>query len=83
VGIFDVISVPALNQQYGMLKDEKGMFYLSLLESGAVRKLARIEDKTILRARSSSSTYPTALTSWQKATSRWADSLVLSIPISR
>jgi small subunit ribosomal protein S4e len=51
VGIFDVISVPLSNQQYRVLKDEKGMFYLSLLEAGAVRKLARIENKTFLKGK--------------------------------
>ena len=51
VGIFDVITLPLLDQQYRMLKDEKGMFYLSLLESGVARKLARVENKTIINGK--------------------------------
>jgi len=71
VGIFDVISVPLNNQQYRVLKDEKGMFYLSLLEAGVVRKLARIENKTVIKAKSSSLTSPTAQISWSRASLRW------------
>jgi small subunit ribosomal protein S4e len=48
VGIFDVISVPSSNLQYRMLKDEKGMFYLRPIETDDVKKLARIENKTII-----------------------------------
>lgn len=49
VGIFDVISIPKLDIQYRMLLDEKGKFNLHKLEPGVVRKLTRIEDKTILK----------------------------------
>ena len=49
VGIFDVISVPALDKKYRLLSDAKGRFDLTELEAGEVRKLCRIENKTILR----------------------------------
>ncbi|MDD1738386.1 MAG: 30S ribosomal protein S4e [Methanothrix sp.] len=80
VGIFDVISVPALNQQYRMLKDEKGMFYLSLLESGAVRKLARIEDKTILKGKKQQLNLSDGSNKLAEGDFKVGDSLVLSIP---
>jgi small subunit ribosomal protein S4e len=54
IGIFDVLSIPLLNQNYRMLKDARGMFYLSLLEPGNVRKPARIENKTTLKETNSS-----------------------------
>jgi len=49
VGIFDVISVPALDKKYRLLQDAKGRFNLHELEKGEARKLCRIENKTILK----------------------------------
>ena len=80
VGIFDVISVPALNQQYRMLKDEKGMFYLSLLEPGAVRKLARIENKTLLKGKKQQLNLSDGSNKLAEGDFKVGDSLVLSIP---
>ncbi|VVB70117.1 30S ribosomal protein S4e [uncultured archaeon] len=80
IGIFDVISIPLLNQQYRMLKDEKGMFYLSLLESGKVRKLARIEDKTILKGKKQQLNLSDGSNKLIDGDYKVGDSLVLSIP---
>ena len=80
VGIFDVISVPSLDQQYRMLKDEKGMFYLSLLEPGAVRKLARIENKTILKGKKQQLNFSDGSNKLADGDFKVGDSLVLSIP---
>ena len=80
VGIFDVISVPALDQQYRMLKDEKGMFYLSLLEPGKVRKLARIENKTILKGKKQQLNLSDGSNKLVEGDFKVGDSLVLSIP---
>ncbi|HPE63070.1 MAG TPA: 30S ribosomal protein S4e [Methanothrix sp.] len=49
VGIFDVISVPAMDTNYRLLSDAKGRFNLHELEAGEARKLCRIENKTILK----------------------------------
>jgi len=80
VGIFDVISVPALDQQYRMLKDEKGMFYLSLLESGKAIKLARIENKTFLKGKKQQLNLSDGSNKLAEGDFNVGDSLVLSIP---
>ncbi len=80
VGIFDVISVPSINQQYRMLKDEKGMFYLSLLEAGDVRKLARIENKTIISGKKQQLNLSDGSNKLAEGEFKVGDSLVLSLP---
>ncbi len=80
IGIFDVISVPAKNEQYRMLKDEKGMFYLSLLESGAVRKLARVQNKTFLKGKKQQLNLSDGSNKLAEGEFKVGDSLVLSIP---
>ena len=80
VGIFDVISVPLLDQQYRMLKDEKGMFYLSLLESGAAKKLARIENKTVIKGKKQQLNLSDGSNKLAEGEFKVGDSLVLSIP---
>jgi len=49
VGIFDIISLPALNQNYRILRDARGMFYLHPVEAADAKRLVRIENKTLLR----------------------------------
>lgn len=44
IGMFDLIGLPLLDQQYRMLKDEKRMFYLSLLEAGRAAGPDRRQD---------------------------------------
>lgn len=80
VGIFDVISIPLLDQQYRMLKDARGMFYLSLLEPGKVRKLARIENKTILKGKRQQLNLSDGSNKLDEGEFKVGDSLVLSIP---
>jgi small subunit ribosomal protein S4e len=80
VGIFDVISVPLSNQQYRVLKDEKGMFYLSLLEAGAVRKLARIENKTVIKGKKQQLNLSDGSNKLVEGEFKVGDSLILSLP---
>ncbi|HOV81706.1 MAG TPA: 30S ribosomal protein S4e [Methanothrix sp.] len=80
VGIFDVITIPDLNQQYRMLKDEKGMFYLSLLEPGRVRKLARIENKTFIKGGKQQLNLSDGSNKLAEGDFNVGDSLVLSLP---
>ena len=80
IGIFDVISIPLLDSQYRMLKDARGMFYLSLLEPGKVRKLARIENKTALKAKKQQINLSDGSNLLAEGDFKTGDSLVLSIP---
>lgn len=80
IGIFDVIGLPLMEQQYRMLKDEKGMFYLSLLEPGPARKLARIENKTILKGNKQQLNLSDGSNKLEEGDYKAGDSLVLSIP---
>ena len=47
-GLFDIISLPALNEHYRVLLDHNNRFKL-FKESADVKKLCRINDKTIMR----------------------------------
>ena len=80
IGIFDVLAVPSNDQQYRMLKDEKGMFYLSTLEAGKVRKLARIENKTFLKGKKQQLNLSDGSNKLAEGDYRVGDSLVLSLP---
>jgi len=80
IGIFDVISVPSSGQQYRMLKDEKGMFYLSSLDEGKVRKLARIENKTFLKGKKQQLNLSDGSNKLAEGEFKVGDSLVLSLP---
>jgi small subunit ribosomal protein S4e len=80
IGIFDVLSIPLLNQNYRMLKDPRGMFYLSLLEAGNVRKLARIENKTTLKGNKQQLNLSDGSNKLADGEFKAGDSLVLSIP---
>jgi small subunit ribosomal protein S4e len=80
VGIFDVVSLPVINQQYRMLKDNRGKFYLSLLEPGKVRKLARVENKTILKGGKQQLNLSDGSSLLSDGDFKVGDSLVLSIP---
>jgi small subunit ribosomal protein S4e len=80
VGIFDVIYLPLLNQQFRMLKDDRGRFYLSQLESGQVRKLARIDNKTIIKGGRQQLNLSDGSNILADGEYKAGDSLVLSIP---
>ena len=49
VGLFDVISIPSINEAYRVLQDEKGRLTLHKLNETNVNKLCRINNKTVLR----------------------------------
>lgn len=49
VGLFDVIALPAINEAYRMLQDEKGRLSIHKLSETNVNKLCRIDNKTILK----------------------------------
>ncbi len=49
IGLFDVITLPLINESYRMLQDEKGRLNLHKLNETQVNKLCRINDKTILK----------------------------------
>ncbi|MCQ1535519.1 30S ribosomal protein S4e [Methanosarcina sp. KYL-1] len=49
VGLFDVISVPLMNEAYRMLQDEKGRLTLHKLNETKVNKLCRINNKNTLK----------------------------------
>lgn len=80
VGIFDVVSVPELDRNFRVLKDAKGMFRLSLLEPGKVRKLARIENKTTLKGKKLQLNLSDGSNKLAEGDFNAGDSLVLSIP---
>ena len=80
VGIFDVISLPQLDQNFRVLKDAKGMFRLSLLETGIARKLARIENKTIIKGKKLQLNLSDGSNKLAEGEFKAGDSLVLSIP---
>ncbi len=80
VGIFDVVSLPLINQQYRMLKDNRGKFYLNILEPGTVRKLARIENKITIQGGKQQLNLSDGSSLLSEGDFRVGDSLVLSIP---
>jgi small subunit ribosomal protein S4e len=49
VGLFDVITLPLINETYRMLQDEKGRLSLHKLNEANVNKLCRINNKTTLQ----------------------------------
>ncbi|MDD1754997.1 MAG: 30S ribosomal protein S4e [Methanothrix sp.] len=80
VGMFDVVSVPLLNQQYRMMKDVRGMFYLSPIEALDAKKLARIENKTIITGKKLQLNLSDGSNKLADGEFKVGDSLVLSIP---
>ena len=80
VGIFDVISLPQLDQNFRVLKDAKGMFRLILLEPGKAKKLARIENKTFIKGKKLQLNLSDGSNKLAEGEFKTGDSLVLSIP---
>lgn len=80
VGIFDVISVPLKNQQYRIMKDVRGMFYPSPIESSDSKKLVRIENKTILKGNRIQLNLSDGSNRLAEGDFKAGDSLLLSIP---
>ena len=83
VGIFDVVSIPLLNQQYRMMKDLRGMFYLSPIEAVDAKKLARIENKTIITGKKLQLNLSDGSNKLADGEFKVGDSLVLSIPYKK
>jgi len=80
VGIFDVIDVPSMDQQYRMLRDRRGKFRLSLLEEGRANKLARVDNKTVLRGGRVQLNLNDGTNILAEGDIKTGDSLVLRIP---
>jgi small subunit ribosomal protein S4e len=80
VGIFDIISIPALNQDYRMLKDEKGMFFFKSIEAADRKKLVRVENKTSLKGNKQQLNFNDGSNRLEEGIYKPGDSLILSIP---
>jgi small subunit ribosomal protein S4e len=80
VGIFDIISIPALNQDYRMLRDEKGMFFFKPIEAADRKKLVRIENKTTLKGNKQQLNLNDGSNRLEEGDFKPGDSLILSIP---
>lgn len=80
VGIFDIISVPAMNQDYRMLRDERGMFFFKSIEATDRKKLVRIENKTTLKGNKQQLNFNDGSNRLEEGNYRPGDSLILSIP---
>jgi small subunit ribosomal protein S4e len=80
VGIFDIISVPLLNQHFRVLKDSRGMFYMSPVEASDARKLVRIENKTIITGKKQQINLNDGSNKLVDGEFKPGDSLVLSLP---
>jgi len=78
IGIFDIISIPLQNQQYRVLKDTRGMFYLSPTEDA--KKLVKIKDKTILKGNKQQLNLSDGSNKLAEGEFKASDSLILSVP---
>jgi small subunit ribosomal protein S4e len=63
-----------------MLKDEKGMFYLSPIETSDVKKLARIDNKTIISGKKQQLNLSDGSNKLAEGEFKVGDSLLLSLP---
>lgn len=80
VGIFDIISIPALNQDYRMLRDERGMFFFKPIEAADRKKLVRVENKTTLKGNKQQLNFNDGSNRLEEGAYKPGDSLILSIP---
>jgi small subunit ribosomal protein S4e len=80
VGIFDIISVPAMNQDYRMLRDERGMFFFKPIEATDRKKLVRVENKTIIKGNKQQLNFNDGSNRLEEGTYKPGDSLILSVP---
>ena len=80
VGIFDVISIPLINKHYRIMKDVRGRFYLSSIEQADAKKLARIENKTIIQGKKQQLNLSDGSNKLVEGDFKAGDSLILSIP---
>jgi len=80
VGIFDIVSVPALNRDYRMLRGERGMFFFKSIEPADRKKLVRVENKTILKGNKQQLNFNDGSNRLEEGAFKPGDSLILSIP---
>ena len=80
VGIFDIISIPALNQDYRMLRDERGMFFFKSIEATDRKKLVRVENKTTLKGNKQQLNFNDGSNRLEEGAYKPGDSVILSIP---
>ncbi|HOK58321.1 30S ribosomal protein S4e [Methanothrix sp.] len=80
VGLFDVITVPALNKQYRMVKSTKGYFVLVEIQPDKPRKLVRIENKTTLKGNRTQLNLSDGSNIIAEGEFRTGDSLLISLP---
>lgn len=80
VGIFDIISIPAQDKHYRMLRDERGLFFLKPIDAADCKKLVRVENKTILKGNKQQLNFNDGSNRLQEGEYKSGDSLILSIP---
>ena len=80
IGMFDIISVPLLGQQYRVLKDTRGMFYLNPIEQGDAKKLVKIVEQDHLKGNKQQLNLSDGSNKLAEGEFKGSDSLILSIP---
>jgi len=80
VGLFDVITLPLINESYRMVQDEKGRLILQKLSETNVNKLCRIDDKTTLKGGKVQLNLSDGTNILGSNDYRTKDSLILSVP---
>ena len=80
VGLFDVITLPLINESYRMVQDEKGRLVLHKLNETNVNKLCRIDNKVTLTGGKVQLNLSDGTNIMGSNEYRTKDSLILSVP---
>jgi small subunit ribosomal protein S4e len=80
VGLFDVITLPLINESYRMVQDEKGRLVLHKLNETNVNKLCRINNKITLKGGKVQLNLSDGTNILGSDEYRTKDSLILSVP---
>jgi small subunit ribosomal protein S4e len=80
VGLFDVITLPLIDESYRMVQDEKGRLTLHKLNETNVNKLCRIDNKTTLKGGKVQLNLSDGTNILGSNDYRTKDSLILSVP---
>jgi len=80
VGLFDVITLPLINESYRMVQDEKGRLVLHKLNETNVNKLCRINNKITLKGGKVQLNLSDGTNILGSNEYRTKDSLILSVP---
>jgi small subunit ribosomal protein S4e len=80
VGLFDVITLPLINESFRMVQDEKGRLVLHKLNETNVNKLCRIDNKTTLKGGKIQLNLSDGTNILGSNEYRTKDSLILSVP---